>query len=294
MSYVGRFAPSPTGPLHVGSLTTALASFLDAKRHGGKWLLRIEDIDPPREHPGAADSILRTLDAVGLHWDALFYQSQSRERYEQGLEVLVDGGRAYRCSCSRSRLRQSGRKGPLGYRYPGTCRDRAVSAETPAAVRVRVEPGVVAHVDRLQGTQRCDLAALSGDYVVWRRDRLPAYHLAAVLDDAAQGITDVVRGIDLLPATSVHLHLQSLLGLDPLRYAHVPVIVNARGQKLSKQTGALAVDPESPELARTLLGYLGIELPGELTGAPYAELWRWAATQWPLEASSGITKIIQR
>ena len=292
--YVGRFAPSPTGPLHLGSLTTALASYLDAKQHRGRWLLRIEDIDPPREAPGAADAILGTLETLELHWDALCYQSNARERHEACLAQLLDRGLAFRCTCSRADIRDHGHKSALGYRYPGTCRRRNL-ADPTAAVRVRVEPATrISFEDRLQGRQHADLGSLSGDYVVWRRDRMPAYHLAGVADDAAQGVTDVVRGIDLMTATMVHAHLQDRLGLERPRYAHLPVVVDATGQKLSKQTGAPPITADTPQLARTLLAYLGIALPDELERAPYHELWEWASDQWRPDTLRSVQAISQR
>jgi glutamyl-Q tRNA(Asp) synthetase len=286
VGYVGRFAPSPTGPLHLGSLVAAVASYLHAKQAQGEWLVRIEDIDPPREAPGAADSILRTLEAFELHWDrSALFQSRRRSEHEAAVAGLLETGRAFRCSCSRSSLRETA-DGPAR-RYPGTCR-RKTRHDHATAVRVRVDPGPERFVDGLQGEIAADLAATVGDYVVWRRDDLPAYHLAVVLDDAAQGVTTVVRGVDLLDSTAVHLHLQRTLGLRAPRYVHLPVVENAAGQKLSKQTGAAPVAAEAAStVARQVLRLLGLSVPSELTGAPPGALWRWAAERWDMTRLQG-------
>ena len=291
MPYVGRFAPSPTGPLHVGSLTAALASYLHARQSAGQWLVRIEDIDPPREVPGAADRILTTLEAFDLEWDRdVHYQSARLAHYGSVAQSLLEDGRAFHCSCTRSELRGTSEVGELGARYPGICRTRAVH-DRETAIRVRVDHGEVDFVDGLQGAQTHDLAGLTGDYVIVRKDALPAYHLAVVLDDAESGITHVVRGIDLLQATAVHIHLQRTLGLPRPDYLHVPILVNDAGQKLSKQTGAAAVDDDAAaSTAVTLLAYLGLRTPGELVGAPPRELWRWAIETWDPASLAGKTR----
>jgi glutamyl-Q tRNA(Asp) synthetase len=286
VSYVGRFAPSPTGPLHIGSLATAVASFLHARQAAGSWLVRIEDIDPPREMPGAADEILATLEAHDLFWDgAVVFQSARRQAYEAACSRLLAAGLAFRCSCTRGALRADN-DGPAG-RYPGTCRAKT-HHEHATAVRVRVEPGSERFVDGVQGSVEAQLETTTGDYVIWRRDGLPAYHLAVVVDDADQRVTTVVRGVDLLDSTAVHLHLQRALGLPAPGYFHVPVVVNADGQKLSKQTGAAAVDRSEPRrTAAAVLGLLGARLPNELGGAPPRELWAWAIANWRLDGLRG-------
>jgi glutamyl-Q tRNA(Asp) synthetase len=214
--------------LHIGSLTTAVASFVHAKQSRGEWLVRIEDIDPPRETPGAADRILHTLETFELTWDrSVVYQSARLEIYRQTAEALLRSGHAFLCSCTRSTLRAAGKVHAA--RYAGTCRD-AAQHDLPTAIRVRVEPGEQTYVDGLQGLQRGDLSAASGDYVIFRKDGLPAYHLAVVVDDAAQGVTTVVRGVDLLGSTMTHLHLQDKLGLRAPDYVHLPVITNEQGQ----------------------------------------------------------------
>ena len=288
MAYVGRFAPSPTGPLHLGSLTTAVASYLHARQNGGEWLVRIDDIDPPREVPGAADRILRALEAFDLEWDReVLYQSSRFPHYEAAARDLLGAGLAFRCRCTRSELRAQ--EGPAA-RYPGTCRDRSVPPGD-AAIRARVDPGRISVSDGLQGTSDIDLAAATGDYVIVRRDGLPAYHLAVVLDDAAQGVTTIVRGVDLLESTATHVHLQGVLGLVTPRYYHLPVVVNALGQKLSKQTGAAPIEATQPEIAARVLEFLGLPVPAELAAERPRALWRWALERWSIERLRGRREI---
>jgi glutamyl-Q tRNA(Asp) synthetase len=282
LKYVGRFAPSPTGPLHLGSLVTAVASFLHARQARGEWLVRVEDIDPPREVAGAADEILHTLEAFELEWDrSVLYQSSRLGAYEGVANRLLAEGHAFRCRCSRSEIR-SANEGP-SVRYPGTCRNGHV-APGDAAVRVRVDPGLVRFDDGLQGAIESNLAATLGDYVVMRRDGLPAYHLAVVLDDAEQGVTSVVRGIDLLDSTPAHVHLQGILGLPTPQYFHLPVVVNEHKQKLSKQTGATAVDARDRAAAVRVLEMLGLQVPRELAHERPGALWQWAVEHWRIDA----------
>jgi glutamyl-Q tRNA(Asp) synthetase len=269
----------------LGSLVTAVASFLHARQARGEWLVRIEDIDPPREAPGAADAILRTLEAFELEWDrSVLYQSTRLAAYASVAERLLAAGHAFRCRCSRSDIRAAN-EGESG-RYPGTCRDRQI-APGEAAVRVRVDPGLVAFADELQGTIETELAVSLGDYVIVRRDALPAYHLAVVVDDAEQGVTTIVRGIDLLDSTAAHIHLQRVLGLPTPRYFHLPVVVNERGQKLSKQTGASAVTARDRAAAASVLELLGLAVPAALAGERPGLLWQWALERWNVEALRG-------
>jgi glutamyl-Q tRNA(Asp) synthetase len=288
--YVGRFAPSPTGPLHFGSLLTAVASFLHAKQAGGEWRVRVEDIDPPREVPGAAADILRTLEAFDLPWDGpIVYQSRRHDVYAAAAARLLDAGLAFHCSCSRADVRAANPGDSA--RYPGTCRARAVH-ERATAIRVRVDAGQERFVDGLQGGVERELADSTGDYMIWRRDALPAYHLAVVVDDAEQGITTIVRGVDLLESTPVHLHLQRTLGLPAPSYWHTPVVVNPLGYKLSKQTGAAAVGRVAPsETAARVLELLGAQPPGELRGAPPHRLWSWALEHWRADSLRGVREI---
>jgi len=251
--YVGRFAPSPTGPLHFGSLVAALASWLDARAAEGRWLVRIEDLDPPRAVPGAADEILRTLDRLGLGWDGpVLYQSRRSASYEAALESLD----TYWCGCTRREIADSsiGRATDGAQIYPGTCRTGLAPGKTPRALRLRTGGEEIAFTDRVQGPQRQILEREIGDFVLLRADGQFAYQLAVVVDDAEQGVTDVVRGADLLDSTPRQIFLQRLLGYPMPRYLHVPAAVNEAGEKLSKQTGALPVDikRKAEELARAL------------------------------------------
>ena len=250
--YVGRFAPSPTGPLHAGSLVAALASWLDARAQGGRWLVRIEDVDTPRCVPGAAEAILRQLAALGLLPDeAPVWQSQRGVLYQQALDGLVARGLAFPCACSRKDIADAlaaqgmerPRHGELV--YPGTCR-HGLAAKSVRAWRFMVPGGSVQWIDRRLGPQAQDVAAEVGDFVLKRADGLWAYQLAVVVDDAAQGITDVVRGADLLDNTARQLLLQRALGLPTPRYLHTPLVLGANGEKLSKQNGAAALPMNDP------------------------------------------------
>ena len=243
--YTGRFAPSPTGPLHLGSLLTAVASYLDCRAAGGCWLLRIEDLDPPRESPGAAEQIITALGRHGMAWDRpILWQHQRQPAYEQALATLLRRNQAFRCSCSRSRLAASG-----GI-HQGLCAPpgKDESDGMPSALRLQVDIGddrTITHFcDRLQGDQQQDVAREVGDFVVRRKDGLYAYQLAVVVDDAFQGVTDVVRGCDLLDSTARQIVLQQALRLPPVRYLHLPVLVGPDGQKLSKQNLAPPLNPD--------------------------------------------------
>jgi glutamyl-Q tRNA(Asp) synthetase len=285
VGYVGRFAPSPTGPLHFGSLCAAAASFLHARQAGGEWLVRVEDVDPPREVPGAADDILRTLEAFDLDWDReVLFQSTRFDAYHAAAHALLERGAAFRCSCSRSAIREASDDGTL--RYPGTCRDRRAHSEA-TAIRLRVEPGEQRFLDGVQGPIAHRLDAEMGDFVIMRRDGLPAYHLAVVIDDAVQGVTTVVRGVDLLESTPAHLYLQQVLGLPRPRYFHVPIAVNAAGHKLSKQTSAPAAQPRDTTVVRRVLAHLGLEAPPELDGERPRAAWQWAIERWQIEQLKG-------
>lgn len=278
--YTGRFAPSPTGPLHFGSLLAAVASYLEARVRGGRWLLRIEDIDPPREAEGAAEAIVDCLAAYGFEWDgAVLRQSRNRERHDAALARLLQSGEAYPCRCTRKTLAHSAREGPMGLVYPGTCRDG--SGRGARAVRVRTTDEPVAVTDRLQGKIEQRLESELGDFIIRRRDALIAYQLAVVVDDAVDGITDVVRGIDLLDSTPRQVWLQRLLGLPTPTYMHIPVAVDTRGTKLSKQTGASPLLPEaaSPTLTRALAA-LRQEPPAALAGEAIGKVWDWAHANW--------------
>ena len=280
--YRGRFAPSPTGPLHFGSLVAALGSFLDARHNGGEWLVRMEDLDPPREVPGAADEILYSLDALGLHWDAdVLFQSKRTEIYEQVLEMLDRAELVYPCGCTRKEIRSNSAGGKNPSLYPGTCRNGLPDNRQARSVRLRVPDLCIQFNDRLQGVIEECLPEHSGDFIVRRADGLFAYQLAVVVDDAAQGITDIVRGSDLLDSTCRQIFLQQSLGYAVPRYLHLPIAVNAAGQKLSKQTYAPALDRDKPVPALwQTLQFLGQNPPLELQKADLTGLWQWAISEW--------------
>ncbi|MCD6707059.1 MAG: tRNA glutamyl-Q(34) synthetase GluQRS [Thiobacillus sp.] len=283
--YVGRFAPSPSGPLHFGSLVAAVASWLDARAAGGRWLVRMEDLDRPRCEPGAADIILRQLEAYGLAWDgAVLVQSQRDDAYAEALDALKESGAAYPCACTRSQLAQAPRNREGEILYPGTCRNGLPAGAVARAWRVRVPDVNTRFHDRIHGDLQQNLAHEVGDFIVRRADGLFAYQLAVVVDDAFQGITHVVRGADLLWNTPRQIYLQTLLGLPTPSYAHVPLITNAAGQKLSKQTLAPALPGtgRSAVLAQALAA-LGHPPPAELADAEPAELLAWAAARWNIE-----------
>ncbi|WP_421868916.1 tRNA glutamyl-Q(34) synthetase GluQRS [Motiliproteus sp.] len=279
-NYIGRFAPSPTGLLHFGSLLAALASYLDARSRQGRWLVRMEDLDPPREVPGAADQILKTLEAFGFEWDGpVWYQSQRLEHYHQVLQQLIDSGAAYGCDCSRSQILMRNSR-----IYDGYCRHRQpIESDLPLAIRLCVDDETIAFTDAIQGPQRQQLATEVGDFVIRRRDGLFAYQLAVVVDDAAQGVNQVVRGYDLLDSTARQIHLQRRLELPTPGYAHIPILVNDQGQKLSKQTYASAIDAANPgpSLFQALL-LLGQQPPPSLRQAQAHEILTWGCEHWQL------------
>lgn len=268
--YRGRFAPSPTGPLHMGSLVSALASYLDARAHHGSWLVRIEDVDGPRTVAGAAEHILKTLHRVGMRCDETpVWQSTRTPLYQRALARLTESGLIYPCGCTRkeiadSLLREHQRHTTLA--YPGTCRG-GLHGKPARAWRIRVPDGeeaIIAFNDRWQGAQRQDLGTEVGDFVLKRADGQWAYQLAVVVDDAEQRITHVVRGADLLDSTARQIYLQRCLGYPTPSYLHVPVVVNADGEKLSKQTGAQPVDAQSPLSALlAAAAHLGLSLSRE-------------------------------
>ncbi|WP_263144659.1 tRNA glutamyl-Q(34) synthetase GluQRS [Pseudomonas sp. RIT-PI-AD] len=277
-SYVGRFAPTPSGYLHFGSLVAALASWLDARAVGGRWLLRMEDLDPPREMAGAQAAILRALEAYGLHWDGeCVRQSDRHAAYAAVIQRLSEQGLAYACTCSRKQLEQNGGL------YRGTCRDACHPLEE-AAVRIRVPQLGYGFVDRVQGEYRQHLGREVGDFVIRRRDGLFAYQLAVVLDDAWQGVTDVVRGADLLDSTPRQLYLQELLGLPQPRYLHVPLIIQPDGHKLGKtyRSPPLAADQAAPLLTRALRA-LGQRPPADLADAGVEGVLQWGVAHWRVE-----------
>ncbi len=293
--YRGRFAPSPTGPLHFGSLVAAVGSYLEAKKHNGAWLVRMEDLDTPRVVDGAADDILRTLECLGMHWDeTVLYQSQRTAAYEEALHALQSSGLAYPCACSRREIADSALHGIEGQIndeliYPGTCRLGIPAGRQARAWRVCTDDSTIEFDDALQGHITQHLESEIGDFVVLRADGLFAYQLAVVVDDAFQGITHIVRGADLLASTLRQIYLQHLLNFPMPAYMHLPVALNAQGEKLSKQTRAAPVDSGHPSNAlwRTLV-FLRQNPPAELSNYDLETLWRWAIENWDAEKLNSI------
>ena len=281
-SYVGRFAPSPTGPLHKGSLVAALASYLDAKAHGGQWLVRIEDIDEARTVPGSADAILDALRAFGMQWDGkVVWQSRRKDLYQAAFERL--GAHAYACGCTRREIADSriGIASDGAAVYPGTCRNGLAPGKAARAWRLRVPDAgadLIRFEDRWMGSVAQHLATEVGDFVLRRADGFWAYQLAVVVDDAEHGVTDVVRGADLLDSTPRQIYLQRLLGYPTPRYLHVPVVTNTVGEKLSKQTGASALDLNRPlEELQEAARFLTLEI---APAKSMEEFWQTALAAW--------------
>lgn len=282
---VGRFAPSPTGPLHVGSLVAALGSYVLARQAGGKWLLRMEDIDTPRVVPGCADDIMRTLEALGLYWDGtVLWQSQRAEVYQAAFDHLLADGFVYACACSRAEIARSAtapHDGEGELVYPGTCRQGIAVGREPRAYRALVPTEPITCHDLILGNKTWDLTAVCGDFVVRRADGPFAYQLAVVVDDAEQQVTQVVRGADLLSSTPRQMLLQGYLGLPTPTYAHLPLIVNADGGKLSKRSALISLAQQAnltsngSRLLAIAASCLGAEIPDELICAPVEQVLAW-------------------
>jgi len=272
----GRFAPTPTGPLHFGSIIAALGSCLEARRRSGEWLVRIDDVDGPRNATGAADSILADLERLGFQWDGeVCFQSARNECYREALERLRLAGWTFPCGCSRR---------DYDGVYPGTCRYGLAPGKRARTRRLRVADVCTEFVDAIQGPSSQRLDESVGDFVIRRADGIFAYHLAAVVDDAEFGISDIVRGADLLESTHRQVHLQRCLDLPTPQYAHLPIAVNGAGQKLSKQTYAEPVsDAPAVPLLIAALEFLGQQPPAELGGARLEELWHWAIANWRMD-----------
>lgn len=294
--YRGRFAPSPTGPLHLGSLYTALAGFLDARSHQGKWLLRIDDLDTPRNVKGAADAILKTLERFGLYWDdTVTYQSHYLDIYNDYLDKLTAKQLIYPCICSRKTLATSHSDSSPADVYPGTCRELKTPPNVPHSLRLKTDNHPIAFVDGLQGPVSHHLADQDGDFVVKRKDQIIAYQFAVVIDDYLQQINHVVRGADLLDSTPKQIYLQQILGLFTPEYLHVPVIIGRQGYKLSKQTLATAIDGQQPQaLIFGLLVLLKQNPPPELRRATAPELMDWAVAHWNPAALKNLRAISEK
>ena len=279
----GRFAPSPSGPLHFGSLVAALASYCEAKSRRGLWLLRIEDVDTPRVVAGASEQILRDLEAFGFAWDgAVSYQSDRFDQYQYYLDKLLAQGDCYACECSRRSLRKRGvRSGPLGQIYPGLCRLKQLPVANHS-LRLNTEnANSVGFLDRVYGQFSLNLPESVGDFVLKRADSIFAYHLAVVVDDQLQGINQIVRGADLLENTCLHLYLQQKLAFATPEYMHIPLVNNAQGVKLSKQTGARALDHQrASRLLVAALRHLGQVTSPDLEYNNPREVLQWASDNW--------------
>jgi glutamyl-Q tRNA(Asp) synthetase len=266
-------------------LVAAVGSFLQARHRGGEWLVRMEDLDAPRVEPGAADNILRTLEGFGLHWDGpVLYQSRRHAAYDAAIQKLETSNALYPCACSRREIADSSVNGVDGLVYPGTCRTGQGEGRAARALRVKVNGHEIEFADALQGRLRRNLAADYGDFVIRRADGFFAYQLAVVVDDAEQGITEVVRGEDLIESTPRQIYLQRLLDLPTPSYLHLPVVLNAQGEKLSKQTQAAPVDSTQPlPTLYEVLRFLGQEPPTDLAKDSLDDFWRWAIAHWRVE-----------
>lgn len=287
--YIGRFAPSPTGKLHFGSLLTAVASYLDAKSQNGTWLVRMEDLDPPREMPGAADHILSTLDQYGLHWDGnVVFQSQRHELYEYAVQQLLDKKQAFYCTCTRKQLTNTNALS----RYPGNCRQQHSPPDKASSIRLQAQNKDTCIEDGLQGLYCQNVENEVGDFIIKRKDHLYAYHLGVVVDDHEQQITHIVRGIDLLDSTPRQRFLQQSLGYATPNYSHLPVVVNSLGQKLSKQTHAKPISRE--DCRQTLwaaLSALGLRPSIALQQEPPETMLKWGVQAWLPTTLKGQTNI---
>ncbi|MDA3869411.1 MAG: tRNA glutamyl-Q(34) synthetase GluQRS [Gammaproteobacteria bacterium] len=279
-AYRGRFAPSPTGELHFGTLLAAVGSYLQARSRHGEWLLRIEDVDTTRRVPGAADALLSALEDFGFEWDGeIVYQSRRTELYESALAILADKDLIYPCTCSRKQLAQEHQDTP-GV-YGGHCRHRHLPVREAHALRLRVEDRLIGFDDPVRGHYQQQLARDCGDFIIKRKDGLFAYQLAVVVDDAEQGVTEVVRGVDLLDSTPRQIYLQQQLGYPQPDYLHLPLLLDAHGNKLGKSTGAAALDLSRPALSlHSALELLGQDPPEELARSSLSQLWQWAIEHW--------------
>jgi len=282
--YRGRFAPTPSGPLHFGSLVAAVGSYLEARSRDGEWHLRIDDLDLPRVAPGAIDAILRCLKALGFEWDGpVLFQSQRIAAYHAALHQLRAAGAIYPCGCSRSEIGAVAARGSEGPVYPGTCRDGMPSGRRARAWRMRLDDARITLDDGLFGLQCIDLAREAGDFIVYRADRVYAFHLASAVDDAELAMTDIVRGMDLLESSARQIYVMGVLGWAHPRYVHLPIAVDQSGVKLSKQSGAQPLNEAQPVATLcTALRFLNQEAPAALERAPLEGFWAHAIANWNL------------
>ncbi|MDW3095070.1 MAG: tRNA glutamyl-Q(34) synthetase GluQRS [Gammaproteobacteria bacterium] len=280
--YRGRFAPSPTGPLHYGSLVTAVASYLQARSQHGQWFIRIEDIDPDRESKGSIQAILQTLKDYGFQWDHKpILQSKQANLHKHIALELLNSNQAYACSCSRKELAKIAKHGDMGSIYPGSCSKKKLIYQKGTSLRVRVDDSNIEYTDNNFGEQKCNLKKISGDYIIYRANKLPSYILAASIDDLFEQYTEVVRGADLLAITPRQIHLSKLIQNRSPAFLHIPIITHENGDKLSKQTHAPALKKHN---ARTwlinALTDLGQEPPNNLNWRPIWTIWEWAINHW--------------
>ena len=288
ITYKGRFAPSPTGELHFGSLVAAVGSYLQAKSQGGQWLIRIEDVDQTRTVPLSDQHILQTLEDFGFEWDGeIVYQSQRTVLYESYLEQLTANNLIYPCDCSRSKLKQNPENNSKTGVYPGYCRHKVGQVTSPNALRCIINNEHLSFQDQIQGQYETQLDKECGDFIVRRRDGFIAYHLAVVVDDAEQGITNIVRGADLLTSTPQHLYLQQQLGLSQPEYAHLPIAMHDDGHKLSKSHQDLPIHQlPATEILCSTLNFLNQSIPDNLQNSTLEEFWKWAIDNWDISKVS--------
>ncbi|MDV7104445.1 tRNA glutamyl-Q(34) synthetase GluQRS [Vibrio sp. TH_r3] len=288
MNYIGRFAPSPSGPLHFGSLVAALGSYFQAKSNQGTWLVRMEDLDPPREVAGAASLILRSLEAYHLYWDGeVIYQSQRHEIYQAYIDKWLNNDQAYFCECSRKQIKAQG-----GF-YMGTCRDKQLTSSMNNAIRLRVNQPVYHFDDIRQKRITIPQALANEDFIIKRRDGLFAYNLAVVIDDIQQHVTEVVRGADLIEPTGRQISLYQLLNVPPVSYLHLPLATDPLGNKLSKQNHAKAIDLQYPKATLIkAMQFLGFSLPQEVQAANLDEILAWGCTNWSINELPNTNEII--
>lgn len=284
--YIGRFAPSPTGPLHFGSLIAAVASYCDARKNNGKWLVRMEDLDKPRTVKGAADTILHQLESFGFEWDGpVLYQSQRDNFYNEAFETLKAKQLIYPCTCTRKEIADSSTNiGIEGVIYPRTCLQQPIKPNAAIAWRIKTDAGKISFADAIQGEISQTLNTDIGDFILKRADGLFAYQLAVVVDDAAQGVTNIVRGADLLDSTPRQIYLQCMLGCRTSNYAHIPVAANIAGKKLSKQTLAKPISGQRAiDLIINALDFLGQRPQSNLRHATLKDIWHWAINHWNIQ-----------
>lgn len=292
-NYKGRFAPTPSGPAHLGTLLAAVGSYLQAQANQGEWHVRIDDADPPREVQGAADSILRTLENYGLTWDGpVVYQSQRLEAYQDALQQLIQQGDTFECSCSRKDISAIAQSGPNGMIYPGTCRNSIHDLEKPRAVRLQSQDNLIIVKDKIQGNYSLNMKQDVGDFIIRRADGLFAYHLATVVDDALDGFTEIVRGKDQLSLTPLHIYLQQQLGMTTPDYAHLPLLTNKQGEKLGKSAKAAAIDTlPFQDVWKTIFNALGLSPDDDLLSENPNTILLWAVEEWDLLQVSARDKI---